>query len=111
MEAHSGGVEVTLIDFTLSRLTLPSGVVAFCDLGADPALFLGPKNDCQVRRHTPHAQPPDAAMDRQPSLPALSASLPQCPEPRVVGCGLLEASESAHVGGGCTAPSPAAHAA
>lgn len=45
---------MTLIDFTLSRLTMPSGAVAFCDLSADPELFAGPKGDCQVpsnRRH------------------------------------------------------------
>lgn len=51
MEARGGGVQVTLIDFTLSRLTLPSGAVAFCDLSADPALFQGPNNDCQVSTH------------------------------------------------------------
>ena len=48
MRAKTGGLAVTLIDFTLSRLTMPSGAVAFCDLSADPELFAGPKGDCQV---------------------------------------------------------------
>jgi len=45
------GMAVTLIDFTLSRLRTGTGEVAFCDLGADPDLFKGPKGDCQVGRH------------------------------------------------------------
>lgn len=44
----TGGVGVTLIDFTLSRLRTPSGDIQFCNLAADPALFQGPKGDCQV---------------------------------------------------------------
>jgi serine/threonine-protein kinase haspin len=48
MSAKGGGLQVTLIDFTLSRLTLPSGAIAFCDLSADPDLFEGPKNDYQA---------------------------------------------------------------
>ena len=43
-----GGLAVTLIDFTLSRLRTAAGDVAFCDLAADPELFAGPKGDCQV---------------------------------------------------------------
>jgi hypothetical protein len=42
-------VQVTLIDFTLSRLVTVTGEVAFCDLAADPELFKGPKNSVQVR--------------------------------------------------------------
>lgn len=48
LEAKTDGVLVTLIDFTLSRLQTGAGLVAFCDLEADPALFTGPKGDCQV---------------------------------------------------------------
>ena len=47
-KAKTGGLAVTLIDFTLSRVTMPGGAVAFCDLSADPELFAGPKGDCQV---------------------------------------------------------------
>ena len=43
---------VTLIDFTLSRLTALTGDVAFCDFAADPELFTGPKGDVQVHSHT-----------------------------------------------------------
>ena len=49
VEVAAKGVEVTLIDFTLSRLRTPAGHVQFCDLADDPALFQGPKGDCQVR--------------------------------------------------------------
>ena len=48
--AKTAGVRITIIDFTLSRLTMPSGAIAFCDLAADPELFQGPAGDCQVRR-------------------------------------------------------------
>ncbi|KAK9801322.1 hypothetical protein WJX73_003144 [Symbiochloris irregularis] len=45
----SNGVEVTLIDFTLSRLRTGKGQdVQFCNLNDDPALFQGPKGDCQA---------------------------------------------------------------
>lgn len=46
--ASTAGVEVTLIDFTLSRLRTADGAGAFCDLAADPELFQGPRGDCQV---------------------------------------------------------------
>ena len=49
-KAKTGGLAVTLIDFTLSRVTMPGGAVAFCDLSADPELFAGPKGGCQVWR-------------------------------------------------------------
>lgn len=49
IEVVSSGVTVTLIDFTLSRLTAVMGDVAFCNLAADPQLFAGPKGDVQVR--------------------------------------------------------------
>lgn len=49
IEVISSGVTVTLIDFTLSRLTTVMGDVAFCNLAADPELFAGPKGDVQVR--------------------------------------------------------------
>lgn len=48
IEASTSGVTVTLIDFTLSRLTAPTGDIAFCNLAADPELFTGPKGDVQV---------------------------------------------------------------
>lgn len=48
ISAAAAGMEVTLIDFTLSRLDSEGGATAFCDLEQDPALFLGPKGDCQV---------------------------------------------------------------
>jgi serine/threonine-protein kinase haspin len=41
-------VQITLIDFTLSRLRTIDGAGAYCDLEADPELFQGPKGDCQV---------------------------------------------------------------
>lgn len=41
-------MQVTLIDFTLSRLQTIDGGGAYCDLDADPELFQGPKGDCQV---------------------------------------------------------------
>lgn len=41
-------MQVTLIDFTLSRLVTVTGEVAFCDLAADPELFRGPKGSVQV---------------------------------------------------------------
>ena len=47
--AESHGVQITLIDFTLSRLCTIDGSGAYCDLDADPELFQGPKGDCQVR--------------------------------------------------------------
>lgn len=53
IEADTAGVTVTLIDFTLSRLTAVTGDVAFCDLAADPELFQGPKGDVQVHPKTP----------------------------------------------------------
>lgn len=53
IEAATAGVTVTLIDFTLSRLTAVTGDVAFCDLAADPELFQGPKGDVQVHTEFP----------------------------------------------------------
>ena len=50
MELDTSGVQVTLIDFTLSRLSTLLGRTAFNDLAADPALFAGPKGDVQVRQ-------------------------------------------------------------
>jgi serine/threonine-protein kinase haspin len=43
------GLDVTLIDFTLSRMAPRhgGGGVAFYDLEADPELFQGPSRDCQ----------------------------------------------------------------
>ena len=46
-------MQVTLIDFTLSRLCTSDGAGAYCDLEADPELFQGPKGDCQVRMQLP----------------------------------------------------------
>lgn len=48
IEVASSGITVTLIDFTLSRLTTVTGDIAFCNLAADPELFAGPKGDVQV---------------------------------------------------------------
>lgn len=48
IQAAVAGVNVTLIDFTLSRLQTGQGEVAFCDLAVDPELFKGPKGDIQV---------------------------------------------------------------
>ena len=51
VSCRTAGVRVTLIDFTLSRLCTPDGAVAFCDLGADPELFQGPKGNCQANTY------------------------------------------------------------
>ncbi|PRW60889.1 transducin beta 3 isoform A [Chlorella sorokiniana] len=51
LEAGTGGVTVTLIDFTLSRLVTVTGEVAFCDLAADPELFKGPKGSVQAETY------------------------------------------------------------
>ena len=53
VEMATHGLAVTLIDFTLSRLQTLTGDVAFCDLGADPDLFKGPRGDCQVGTRAP----------------------------------------------------------
>ena len=55
VEASTAGVEVTLIDFTLSRLRTADGAGAFCDLAADPELFQGPRGDCQVSAQSPYS--------------------------------------------------------
>ena len=44
---QTSGLNVTIIDFTLSRLTADSGETFFLDLNADPELFNGPKKHCQ----------------------------------------------------------------
>jgi serine/threonine-protein kinase haspin len=44
---QTSGLNVTIIDFTLSRLTADSGETFFLDLDADPELFNGPKKHCQ----------------------------------------------------------------
>ena len=49
--AESTGVRVTLIDFTLSRLTTREGETAFCDLSADPEIFNGPTGDPQAEAY------------------------------------------------------------
>ena len=46
LNIQTSGLDVTIIDFTLSRLTTEDGD-AFCDLNADPELFAGPKGHCQ----------------------------------------------------------------
>ena len=43
---QTSGLDVAIIDFTLSRLTTSEGDV-FCDLNADTELFTGPKGHCQ----------------------------------------------------------------
>ena len=55
MEVVSEGVEVVLIDFTLSRLRTPAGNVQFCNLADDVWLFEQPKGDCQVPLPVQHA--------------------------------------------------------
>ena len=45
------GLEIAIIDFTLSRLQSAAGEVAFCDLNADPELFMGPKGDVQAETY------------------------------------------------------------
>lgn len=49
--ADSAGVRVTLIDFTLSRLTTRDGEVAYCDLSTDPEIFKGPLGDPQAEAY------------------------------------------------------------
>ena len=44
---------MAIIDFTLSRLDMETGGVAFCNLAADPELFEGTKGDCQVLYPSP----------------------------------------------------------
>ena len=48
LQVQTQGVEVVLIDFTLSRLTSCQGTSHSCDLEADPAIFAGRKGDCQA---------------------------------------------------------------
>lgn len=48
LDVKTDGLWVTLIDFTLSRLSTEDERIAFSDLEADPDLFRGPKGDCQV---------------------------------------------------------------
>lgn len=43
VDVDTHGAQVSLIDFTASRLRTLTGDVAFCDLRADPELFEGPK--------------------------------------------------------------------
>lgn len=45
------GLEVVLIDFSLSRVGLDNGEVAFCDLDTDPEIFQGPKGDSQAEMY------------------------------------------------------------
>lgn len=51
IEAGMQGAQVTLIDFTLSRLMTLDGEVAYCDLITDPLLFSGPKGDVQAETY------------------------------------------------------------
>jgi len=46
LNMQTSGLDVTIIDFTLSRVTAEDGDV-YCDLNADPELFKGPKGHCQ----------------------------------------------------------------
>ena len=48
---QAAGVRVTLIDFTLSRLSGSDGRVAYCDLSADPEIFNGPRGDPQAETY------------------------------------------------------------
>ena len=49
--AESAGVRVTLIDFTLSRLTTRKGETPYCDLSTDPEIFKGPQGDPQAEAY------------------------------------------------------------
>jgi serine/threonine-protein kinase haspin len=51
LRAATHGAEVTLIDFTASRLQTPGGDVAFCDLEAEEGLFDGPKGKPQFETY------------------------------------------------------------
>ena len=51
IEVAMEGAQVTLIDFTLSRLMTLDGEVAYCDLITDPLLFSGPKGDVQAETY------------------------------------------------------------
>lgn len=51
MVTESAGVRVTLIDFTLSRLTSKEGDTAYCDLSTDPEIFNGPQGDPQAEAY------------------------------------------------------------
>ncbi|KAL6772007.1 hypothetical protein ACKKBG_A28625 [Auxenochlorella protothecoides x Auxenochlorella symbiontica] len=51
LEVCGGGPRCTLIDFTLSRLQTAGGALAFCDLAADPELFLGPRANAQAEAY------------------------------------------------------------
>ena len=55
VEYPTNGLEVSIIDFTLSRLDVGGGGskkadVAFCDLEADPELFRGQRDTARARR-------------------------------------------------------------
>ena len=45
------GLQVTLIDFTLSRIKSPDEKIEYCDLSLDPELFNGPKGDVQAETY------------------------------------------------------------
>jgi len=45
------GLRVTIIDFTLSRMTPRGGAAIFSDLEADPELFLGAKGEAQFETY------------------------------------------------------------
>jgi serine/threonine-protein kinase haspin len=51
LRAATCGAEVTLIDFTASRLQTPGGDVAFCNLEAEEGLFDGPKGKPQFETY------------------------------------------------------------
>jgi serine/threonine-protein kinase haspin len=51
LRVASEGIEVTLIDFTASRLQTPSCGVAFCNLEAEEGLFDGPKGKPQFETY------------------------------------------------------------
>ncbi|TVU37642.1 hypothetical protein EJB05_10967, partial [Eragrostis curvula] len=50
MHARTFGVNVSIIDFTLSRINTGDAIL-FLDLSADPALFQGPKGDKQAETY------------------------------------------------------------
>lgn len=51
VEIGSEKIQVTLIDFTLSRLVTLDGETVYCDLSSDPELFNGPKGDLQAETY------------------------------------------------------------
>jgi serine/threonine-protein kinase haspin len=50
------GLEVTLIDYGLSRAKLPNGDIAYCDLEEDLAVFCGEDGNSQYDTYRRYVQ-------------------------------------------------------